>query len=201
MKLLLFSDLHANRQVSEAIVQRAADVDVVIGAGDFGNMRRDVRQCIEMLRAIQQPSVLVAGNAESADELREACRSWPSAVVLHGSGITLDGIDFYGVGGGIPTTPFGSWSWDFSEAQAETLLADCPAGAVLITHSPPKGAVDRDSSGRSRGSTAIQDAILRAQPRLVVCGHIHASAGKTETIGSTPIVNAGPDGIDWQLNK
>jgi Icc-related predicted phosphoesterase len=201
MKLLLFSDLHADRGATEAIVQRAADTDIVIGAGDFGNMRRDVQRCITMLQKITLPAILVAGNAESAEELREACRAWPSAVVLHGSGINLGRINFYGIGGGVPITPFGSWSGDFSEEQAQSLLTGCPEGVVLISHSPPKGVVDRDSGGKSLGSTAIRDAILRVQPRLVVCGHIHASAGQTEFIGPTPVVNAGRDGVEWELNS
>ena len=40
-------------------------------------------------------------------------------------------------------------------------------------------------------------AILR--PALVVCGHIHASGGQTAHIGATPVINAGPDGIKWEL--
>jgi uncharacterized protein len=201
MKLLLFSDLHADRRAAEDIVQRAAQADVVIGAGDFGNMRRDVQRCIDMLRQIQAPTILVAGNAESAEELREAYRIWSSATVLHGTGTTVDGVNFYGIGGGIPITPFGSWSWDFTEEQAASLLADCPDNAVLISHSPPKGAVDCDSRARSLGSTALRDAILRVQPRLAVCGHIHASGGQMEMLGSTPVVNAGPNGVEWELNN
>ena len=120
-------------------------------------------------------------------------------IVLHGSGVEIAGIPFYGIGGGIPVTPFGSWSFDFSEVDAEALLQGCPAGAVLVSHSPPKGTVDADSSGRHLGSTAVRDAIVRTHARLVVCGHIHSSAGQHALIGSTPVVNAGPAGMIWTL--
>jgi Icc-related predicted phosphoesterase len=33
----------------------------------------------------------------------------------------------------------------------------------------------------------------------VVCGHIHASAGKQAALGPSPVVNAGPDGLEWEL--
>src|SRR5262249_54267333 len=72
-------------------------------------------------------------------------------------------------------------------------------GCTLVSHSPPRGAVDRSSNGRSLGSVAVREAVLRQQPALVVCGHIHASAGTRDMIGPTPVVNAGPDGILWEL--
>lgn len=52
-------------------------------------------------------------------------------------------------------TPFGSWSWDFTEDEADELLADCPEGAVLVSHSPPRGAADVSSGGDHLGSRAV----------------------------------------------
>jgi Icc-related predicted phosphoesterase len=194
-RLLCFSDVHSNHRAARALVQRAPDADIVVGAGDFCDMRRGLDRTISILSEIDTPAVLVPGNAESADELRTACADWTAAHVLHGSGATVSGISFYGIGGGIPVTPFGAWSWDFTEAQAAELLADCPDDAVLIAHSPPKNCVDQDSSGRRLGSTSIHDAIeARALP-LVVCGHIHNSWEQTGTIGETAVLNAGPEGV------
>lgn len=199
-QLLLFSDVHNDLDACRALVSRAPAADVVVGAGDVAVMRRRLQPTIDCLSAIDTPTVLVPGNAESAEELAGACRDWPAARVLHGDGATVEGISFYGIGGGIPVTPFGSWSYDFSEAEAETLLADCPDGAVLVSHSPPKGVVDRDSSGRSLGSTAVRDAIEETAPRLTVCGHIHGSWGETGTLAGTPVVNAGPKGMLWEVS-
>ena len=95
---------------------------------------------------------------------------------------------------------YGAWSYDFSDEEATQRLADCPSGCVLISHSPPPGVVDVDGSGRHLGSRAIQEAIVRVRPRLVVCGHIHASAGQQAMLGATPVVNAGPDGVEWRLS-
>jgi uncharacterized protein len=199
MKLLLFSDLHADSTAAQQLLQRAQTVDVVIGAGDFATVRRNLQRCIDILRAVSCPTILVAGNNETTEELQAACQNWPSAHILHGSAITVENVTFYGVGGGIPVTPFGAWSYDFSEEQGRALLANCPTGCVLVTHSPPKGAVDRSAEGRSLGSVAIRETVQRTRPRLVVCGHIHASGGQHTQLGVTPIVNAGPGGIEWQL--
>ncbi|HEV3258848.1 MAG TPA: metallophosphoesterase family protein [Gemmataceae bacterium] len=199
MKLLLFSDLHADTAAARRLVERACVADVVVGAGDFGNVRRRLRGCLNVLRAIDRPIVLVAGNNESTEELAEACRDWPQARVLHGSGMQIAGVQFFGIGGGIPVTPFGAWSYDFTEEQAAELLAGCPAGCVLVSHSPPKEAVDVSAGGRSLGSVAVRDAVVRLRPALVVCGHIHACAGQQTVIGSSPVLNAGPEGIEWEL--
>lgn len=152
-----------------------------------------------MLSPIQRPAVLVPGNAESADELAAACRCWPTAHVLHGSGVEIAGTPFFGIGGGVPLTPFGAWSYDFTEEQAGVLLADCAAGCVLVSHSPPRGAVDTDSRGRPLGSIAVRETVMRVRPQLVVCGHIHASAGQEGRVGTVPVVNAGPSGVEWEL--
>lgn len=199
MKALLCSDLHCDTAAARRLTGLAATVDVFIGAGDFANVRRGLPRTIDVLKTISCPAVLVAGNAETTEELTAACRGWKSAHVLHGSGVIIDGVPFFGVGGAVPVTPFGSWSYDLTEDDAAALLADCPAGCVLVSHSPPKGAVDRDSKGRSLGSTAVLAAVERVAPRLVVCGHIHASAGLEALLGATPVVNAGPAGLVREL--
>jgi uncharacterized protein len=199
MKLLLFSDLHTSATAAASLVQMAQTVEVAIGAGDFASVRRGLSVCIDVLREIRVPTVLVPGNNESLEELRAACKGWQNATVLHGQSVEISGQAFFGIGGGIPITPFGSWSYDVSEADAERLLASCPPEAVLVSHSPPHGAVDTDSSGRSLGSRAVREAVIRLKPRLVVCGHIHACAGRTARIGSTPIINAGPGGVVYTL--
>jgi len=199
MNLVLFSDLHTDVSAAKRIVELSREADVVIGAGDFANARSGISVCIRVLQTIRIPSVLVPGNNESFEELLAACANWPSARVLHGSGVEVDGVSFFGIGGGIPVTPFGDWSYDFSENDAARMLRDCSAGPILVSHSPPKGAVDQSSSGKSLGSIAVRDAVIRLQPRLVVCGHIHASAGQRAQIGNTPIINAGPDGVLFEL--
>jgi Icc-related predicted phosphoesterase len=198
MKILLFSDLHVDTAAAQRIVERAATVDLLIGAGDFASARRGLQRCIDVLRAIERPTILVAGNNETTDELREACRHWTAAHILQGTSVTLQGQTFYGVGGGIPVTPFGAWSYDFSEEQAADLLADCPENCVLVVHSPPQGAVDLNE-GRHLGSSSIRRTIEQVQPRLVVCGHIHACAGQQTQIGASPVINAGPTGMEWEL--
>ena len=194
MRLLLSSDIHCDLGAARSLVQRARDADVFVCAGDLAVMREGLRTTVDALRAADTPTVLVAGNGESAQELERACVEWEAAHVLHGSGCTLEGVDFWGVGGAIPVTPFGAWSYDLSEEEGAALLGGCPEGAVLVTHAPPHGHLD-EAGGRNLGSRSVLDAIRRARPRLVVCGHIHGHWGEESWEGDTRIVNAGPQGV------
>lgn len=194
MRLLLTSDIHCDLKAARSLAQRSADADVLVVAGDLAVMRSGLETTVEVLSQTETPTVLVAGNGESADELARACEGWAAAHVLHGAGCTIDGVRFWGVGGAIPVTPFGAWSYDLSEDEGRSLLAACPEGAVLVTHSPPYGHVD-EAGGKSLGSRAVLEAIERASPKLVVCGHIHSHWEERSREGETPIVNAGPRGV------
>lgn len=202
MKILCFSDLHRDILAAKNLVELSTEADVVIGAGDFATRRQGLSDTMDVLAAIKKPSVLVPGNGESVEELQQSvCKAdWSTAHVLHGSGCSLVGIDFWGCGGGIPVTPFGDWSYDFPEIQARQMLAGCQQGAVLVVHSPPIDTVDHDSSGQIRGSQAIRDAVQEKQPRLVVCGHIHSDWGKQMKLGDSCIVNAGPRGVIIEID-
>lgn len=200
MKLLLFSDLHCDTAQAAELVRMAQGVDVAIGAGDFGNGRRGVSLCIDVLKRMPCDTVVVPGNNESFAELQAACRGWERGHVLHGTGVTIQSVPFFGLGGSIPVTPFGEWSYDFTEEEAATLLIACPPQAILVSHSPPYRVLDRASNGKHLGSTTVREFIDTHAPRLVVCGHIHACGGYEMTVGPTRVVNAGPTGIVVELS-
>ncbi|SLN51354.1 Calcineurin-like phosphoesterase superfamily domain protein [Ruegeria meonggei] len=194
MRILAFSDLHMARNRAAEIVAASAEADLVIGAGDYCNLRQGLDDAMEMLSGVTAPLVLVPGNAESAGELTDAA---PEGVhVLHGAGMTLDGLRLFGLGYGVPNTPFGDWSCDLSEAEAAELLERCDAVDILIAHSPPKGHGDVTSLGDAVGSVAVRDAVERLQPQHVFCGHIHDSWGYRGTIGRAQVANLGPK-VNW----
>jgi Icc-related predicted phosphoesterase len=108
---------------------------------------------------------------------------------------TVRGVTFAGVSGGLPFggTPYERSEEDFASAAEEALQAAAasPRPVVLVSHQPPRGTQCDLARGRHVGSTAIRDAILRHRPELVLCGHIHESAGR-DTLGESAIVNPGP---------
>ncbi len=190
MKVLAFSDLHMARNRAAELVAASAEADLVIGAGDYCNMRQGLDAAMQMLSGIAAPLVLIPGNAESAEELGDAARE--GVHVLHGSGMTVDGLRLFGLGYGVPPTPFGDWSCDLTEGAAAEMLDRCDAVDILLVHSPPKGSGDQTSQGLSVGSTAVRDAIERLQPGFSIFGHVHESWGYRGTLGQTHLANLGP---------
>lgn len=197
MKLLAFSDLHTDLRQAEELVERSAAADVVIGVGDFASVHAGLEDTLDALRGIERPVILVPGNNETEGALREACRDWESATVLHGEGAEIAGLAFFGLGAGVPVTPW-EWSFDLTEQEAARMLKPCPEGCVLAAHSPPRGHVDL-SRGEHLGSESILRAIEAKRPRLALCGHIHEQWGQESRIGSTRVVNLGPTGTSLDL--
>ena len=175
------------------LVERSREADVVIGAGDFASVHRGLEDAIGTLSAIAAPSLLVPGNNETEDALREACAGWEAALVLHGTSAGVDGLTVFGIGAGIPVTPW-DWSFDLDEEAAAERLERCPEGAILVSHSPPRGHCDVSGAGEHLGSSAVLDAIEAKRPPLVLCGHIHESWGERSRVGETEVINLGPEG-------
>jgi len=193
VRALAFSDLHRDLEQARRLVERATDADVVLCAGDLASVHRGLDETVAVLSAIETPTFLVPGNNETDEELRAACEGWESATVLHGEGVEVEGVQVFGLGGGVPVTPW-DWSFDLTEEEAASQLERCPDGAVLIVHSPPKGHVDNDL-----GSTAVLKSIEAKRPELAVCGHVHECWGRESRIGSTRVMNLGPEGVLLQI--
>jgi uncharacterized protein len=193
VRILAFSDLHRDLEQGAKLVEMSADADVVVGAGDFASVHEGLEETIGALTGIETPTVLVPGNNETAAALREAAAAWSAATVLHGEGATIEGVEFFGLGAGIPVTPW-DWSFDLDDEAATQMLSACPEGAVLVLHSPPRDHCDSAGDGSHFGSPALLGAIEAKRPRLAVCGHIHESWGCESEVGPTPVRNLGPKG-------
>lgn len=198
MKILAFSDLHRDLTQAAALVEMSADADVVIGAGDFASVHEGLEETIGSLAPIETPTILVPGNNETADALRATAAGWEAASVLHGEGTTIDGVEFFGLGAGIPTTPW-DWSFDLSEEEATEAIAPATDGCVLVLHSPPYGHCDGGDPETHFGSKALLAAVEEKRPRLVMFGHIHEAWGCESTVGETPLRNLGPSGTWFEV--
>jgi Icc-related predicted phosphoesterase len=199
LKFLAFSDLHRDLAQAASLVEASAGADAVLAVGDLASVHSGLAETVDALRGIECPVVLVPGNNETDEALREACEGWDAATVLHGEATEIGGVTIFGLGGGIPVTPW-DWSFDLTEEAAARLLEDCPEGALLAVHSPPYGHVDT-SGGRHLGSRAILDAIEATNPILALCGHIHESWGEEARIGPTPVVNLGPSARTFEIQR
>lgn len=201
MKILAFSDLHCDLDQAAQLTELAAEADLVIGAGDFASVHERLAPTIKALSGIDKPALLVPGNNETEQALRDDATAWASARVLHGELAEIEGKAFFGLGGGIPTTPW-DWSFDLSDEEAAQRLEALPEGVdVLILHSPPRDACDSSGAPDAShfGSPALRAAIEAKQPKLVVCGHIHEAWGQRAQIGASEVANLGPKGTFFEI--
>ena len=87
-----------------------------------------MQETIDALAAISTPTLLVPGNNETEEALREATAGWSAATVLHGDSTEVDGVTFFGLGAGIPVTPW-DWSFDLSDDEATDAARRLPGRA------------------------------------------------------------------------
>lgn len=101
---------------------------------------------------------------------------------LQDSGITIDGIRFYGS----PWQPrFCDWAFNLDRGEAIKQKWDLiPQCNVLITHGPPWGILDCVMIGREHlGCEELLKAVGRVRPKVHVFGHIHGGYGERKVNG------------------
>ncbi|MHA1264088.1 MAG: metallophosphoesterase family protein [Candidatus Helarchaeota archaeon] len=106
------------------------------------------------------------------------------------------------IGGGIVFQPDGTaQKVDFDDYLSQQpsimkLLEQLPppsdySKAIYVMHSPPyNSGIDVTVANEPVGSLDIRRFILKFQPALVLCGHVHEQAG-TVYLGTTPCINPG----------
>jgi Icc-related predicted phosphoesterase len=179
-------------------------VDLVLLGGDLTHFRgvEAARVIVDELRARRVAVLAVCGNCDQPEieiYLRE------QAIDLDRSARLFEGAVVAGISGGLPfgDTPYERSEAEFAAAADDALRAAAKARAsdppttaagsalILVSHQPPLGTRCDWTRGRHVGSRAIRDAILRHQPDLVLCGHIHEAVA-SDTLGASRIVNPGP---------
>jgi len=166
--------------------------DVLIHGGDFLS-RGDVGELDDFAEwFMAQPhryKVVIAGNHDrclEADPLLAMCFDIPGVHYLSDSGVTLEGVSFWGS----PWTPE-FYNWSFMLPRGEALAAKwqlIPQGTdVVITHGPPHGIGDACYDGRRVGCEALAERLAVIKPRFHISGHIHEDYGTREVDGTTYI--------------
>ena len=194
MKILCITDIHSHIEQFQYILNKSANVDLILLGGDITNFGQpvDVEKIVHLAQAIDIPILAVAGNCDSASIDR---RLLDLGVSVAGRGVIIDGVGVHGVSA---APPWHSGMYEFPE---EELLKQLEAGyaqvqnarwRVVLAHAPPKGIkLDRTLLFQHAGSAALREFVEKTQPSLVVCGHIHEARG-VEMLGRTTVVNCGP---------
>ncbi|MFH0837134.1 MAG: metallophosphoesterase [Candidatus Aenigmatarchaeota archaeon] len=205
MEMLVISDIHNDVENIMTYSDKIAILkfDVIIALGDFtdynvprGFSKLDIgKLIIEELKTFKKPILAVPGNFDK--DLIELFES--EGVSLHGRGVIIDGVGFYGYGGA--KTPFGT-SLEPDENELKKGLEKAYTSVqkakykIQITHNPPANTkLDHVYTGAHVGSDVVREFIEKHQPDVAVSAHIHEGRGVDE-IGRTKLLNAGrfPEG-------
>ncbi|KAF2009167.1 Metallo-dependent phosphatase [Aaosphaeria arxii CBS 175.79] len=81
---------------------------------------------------------------------------------------------------GSPCTPKmkNHWAFQYAAEDAPKIWDAIPLDTdIVITHTPPKGHVDKAEEDDRSGCAALTQALHRVRPMMSVCGHIHGGRG------------------------
>lgn len=188
MRIVCLSDTHGLHSS-----MNVPDADVLIHAGDltrFGNLE-DIQHFSVWLDGLpHRHKLVIAGNHDRLFESNPhiAELSLGNVTYLRDSGVTIDGVRFYGS----PWQPeFYNWAFNLPRGKAlAEKWDDIPSDTdILITHGPPAGILDRTKDGNQAGCEDLLKRIRELNLKLHVFGHIHEGYGQ-EKKGNTLFVNA-----------
>jgi 3',5'-cyclic AMP phosphodiesterase CpdA len=79
---------------------------------------------------------------------------------------------------GLPCSPLSFGPSAFMRDRNLDVWSDTPSNTdIMISHSPPRGILDRLANGKNQGCQSLKRAIEKIKPKLVVCGHVHEARG------------------------
>jgi predicted phosphodiesterase len=196
VRIVCLSDTHDRH---ENII--VPDGDVLIHAGDLtmSGDRANIVDAVAWLSMQPHKRIIVTpGNHDFGFERIPTLSKWlqsrfPRVEVLIDQETVLDGLRVFGS----PYQPwFYDWAFNFKRGEgglieAEKKWALIPDDtAILITHGPVFGILDRTSTGERAGCPVLKARIENLPSlRLHVCGHIHEAYGSQKT-GKVMYVNA-----------
>lgn len=200
MRILLFSDLHGDRDQLVRLLKQPADY--YVAAGDLVSWARGLDAMGPVLEPLGQRALVLPGNHENESHIEAFCAKYGLAP-LHGRSMGIgDGWTLAGLGHS-NKTPFRT-PGEYSEEELRDKLAPFRdlegEKTILVCHCPPHDtALDESAPGKHFGSTAVGELIGHLQPAWFFCGHIHEAWGRKTILGRTQAVNVGRQGYLLEL--
>jgi Icc-related predicted phosphoesterase len=185
MRIVVISDTHGKHDELGLLYG-----DVLIHCGDmcnaFGQNVQDIANLDNWFGKQKfQRIFCVGGNHDFV--LQQGSKvgkvEFQNAIYLQDQSYQYQGVNFFGS----PWVPeISEWAFYLDDKALEEKWSQIPDRTnVLITHTPPHGILDRNSSGKCCGCPELFKRVQKLCPRLHCFGHIHASFGVTEFNGTT----------------
>lgn len=198
--LLATADFHVHDPALLFLAAKTLAPDVVILAGDgllAGAARAGASWLADLATHTRFGVLAVAGNADGPDAVRQC--GGARVYDLDRDAVHVGPVFFTGLGG-VPrptrAPSIGLGAPLYGEADAYQRLTRRvyahPGPVVLVSHAPPYGIRDATMpDGIHAGSRAVRQ-LLDTQAdrvRLVICGHVHSSAGRHAVDGGSVVWN------------
>lgn len=199
MKILAFTDSHADTQSLEVIREKAKDVDMIICLGDITWFEEGMTEMLELINSLPKPVLLLHGNHERLSVLKQSAKPFENITVAHEEVIERNGFTFLTFGG----DGFSRIDPEF-ESTKKTFIKHIkdPKKTILLLHGPPYNTnLDVPFADYHSGSLSYRAFIEEVQPALVLCGHIHECEGQRDTIGQSSLMNPGIYGEIFDLEN
>ena len=173
MKILHLSDTHGCHRR----LRNLPEADVVVHSGDF-TMTGSEQEAIDFLNWLcdlpYRHKIFICGNHDECLYGANIDGLDANVHYLCNSGITIDGVKFYGVPMFMEDCVTDRQSRNYARIPADT--------DILITHSPAYGILDFDD-GINYGSEELLERIHALSLKAHLFGHIHAQRGVVEKHG------------------
>jgi len=187
MRIYAVADIHGKSKRIRRVKENIADYepDLLIAAGDICKFFNP-EPAITALNDLPIPVFALRGNSDRkrVENLIDASENISA---LHLSRHEINGIAMAGIGGTIPI-PFRTRVAFREKALFQRFSHMAKRADVLVAHPPPFGFLDLVGGKAHAGWKRLTDLITEREPTLVICGHIHESAGFALT-GRTMVVN------------
>lgn len=198
MKLLTFVDLHEDKKYLKKLVERASqpDIDFVVCAGDLTMFGRGLRYILRQFNNLGKKTYLVPGNHESDRMFKEVLPDYPNCININGKAVKLGEYVLLGYGGG----GFSVEDPEFRKISRNWYSKYQDKKVILVTHGPPFGTKIDLLEKRHVGNGDYRKFIERIKAKLMICGHIHETAGVMDKVGKTKVINPGWEGMVVELS-
>jgi Icc-related predicted phosphoesterase len=187
MRIYAVADLHGRMDRIALIKNKVSELkpDIVVIAGDITNFSNP-GSVLSQIDEIPVPVMAIRGNTDRP-KVESLIKQYSNITALHLNEIIVDGIPFIGASGTVPV-PFSSRLRFRERRFHEQLELLINRQSVLVVHPPPWGLLDEAFGRFHAGCRRLLKTVMRRQPRLVICGHIHERPGLA-SIRETLIVN------------
>lgn len=193
MKILIFTDTHANKKYFKIINLKIKkfNPEMLICLGDFTIFGNNQKKILKEINKFGIKTLLIHGNHEIINEVKRDAKNLKNIIVIHNQIFTINNIAFIGFGGG----GFSLYEPDFKVVEKIFKLnKNKYQKVVLLTHAPPYGTKIDLINNTHCGCKTFSSFIKKHEPDFVFSGHLHENNGKNDFKNNSIIINPGPKG-------